>query len=352
MNRQNNYRKGQIIPFIQNGEYFFKRGVTAYQNNQLQRAVKYLRRAVELNPEQGVFYCQLAAVYADLADYEKSNALLLYVLDELDETMYECYFFLANNYAYQGLFDRAREMANLYLSCAPEGDFTADAEDLLQLLKLEGVEDDEAEEEWLRTGDELIITYEKALRMIEENKLLEAENLLENIITDYPSYWPAHSQLAQVLHLKGQTEEALAYIKDILQENHYVPAMCQLALFYKELGRETEAQDTTLVLKKMVPMDKDHLQRVAITLCCLREYEGAYHLFRTLFQRFYPEDKTIFFQYGVASYQTGRYQQAKKWWRQAEVRNHNGASQLLAKMQDGLLTASDVMHVTHEQYRY
>ncbi|MFB4164537.1 tetratricopeptide repeat protein [Alteribacillus sp. JSM 102045] len=348
MKIQDDQKQGQVIPFIQNGEYFFKRGVTAYQKKELTRAVKYLRRAIELNPDQGVFRCQLAAIYADMAEYEKSNELLLYVLDKLDETLYECYFFLANNYAYQGLFDRAKDTARLYLRFAPEGDFSADAEDLLELLKFED-EEAEQEEEFSKTGDELIITYEKAVRMIEEERYYEAETLLENIITDYPSYWPAQSQLARVLHLKGQTEEALAYIKELLEENSYLPAVCQLAILYKEMGREKKAAETAEMLKRTVPMDKDHLQRIASTLCRLREYEDAYYFFRMLAQRFSPEDENFYFQYGVASYQTNRYNQAEKWWKQAEIRNHQGASILLEKMQHGLLTASDVHH---ESYQY
>ncbi|WP_158736729.1 lipopolysaccharide assembly protein LapB [Alteribacillus sp. YIM 98480] len=350
MKTQNEQKQGQVIPFIQNGEYFFKRGVTAYQKKELTRAVKYLRRAVELNPEQGVFHCQLAAIYADMAEYEKSNELLLYVLDELDESMYECYFFLANNYAYQGLFDRARETAKLYLRFVPEGDFAADTEDLLQLLKLEDVEE-EPEDDFTKTGDELIITYEKAVRMIEEERYYEAETLLENIITDYPAYWPAQSQLARVLHLKGQTEEALAYTKDLLKENAYLPAVCQLAVLYKEMGREKEASEIAEMLKRTVPLDKDHLQRIASTLCRLREYDEAYYFFRMLAQRFGSEDENFFFQYGVAAYQTKRYNQAEKWWRQAQIRNHHGASVLLEKMQHGLLTASDVNHESYQHHQ-
>ncbi|RSL30760.1 tetratricopeptide repeat protein [Salibacterium salarium] len=334
--------QGQVIPFIQNGEYFFKRGVHAYQKKELQRAVKYLRRAIELNPDQGVFQCQLAAIYSDMGEYNQSIDMLLYVLNELDETMYECYFFLANNYAYQGLFDKAAETAHSYLHFDPEGDFAQDTRDLLEMLEMD--QEEETESEATDADDELIITYEKSLRMIKEEKYYEAEMLLENIVTDYPTYWPAQSQLSRVLYLKGHIEEALAYTKDLLRENHYLPAVCQLAVFYKEAGRNEEAQDTADVLKQTVPMNKDHLFHLASTLCLLEEYGDAYRFFKMFKARFTPEDANFFFQYGVAAFEMGRPQEAKSQWQRAKNMHHAGASAVLEKMEQNLLFSSDVSY--------
>ncbi|MFB5660895.1 tetratricopeptide repeat protein [Alteribacillus sp. HJP-4] len=341
--------KGQVIPFLQNSEYFFKRGVLAYQKKEFQRSVKYLRRAIEINPEQGVFQCQLAAVYADMSEYDMSNDLLHHVLDELDETMYECYFFLANNYAYQGLFDKAHEAAVMYLHYSPEGEFTADAKDLLDLLGID--REDESELEHSDTEDELILTYEKAARKIEEKKYTEAEALLEDIITDYPSYWPAYSQLAQVLYLKGQTEEALAYTKDLLMEIQYLPAVCQMAVFYNDMGHEQEAKAAAATLKNTVPMDRDHLYRVAATLCRVREYEDAHRFFRMFSQRFITDDGNFYFQYGVSSYQTNRPKEAVKWWQFAKKAGHRGAALLIDKFEHGLLTSSDVIYEASSFHR-
>ncbi|RSL35052.1 tetratricopeptide repeat protein [Salibacterium salarium] len=341
------HSQGQVIPFIQNGEYFFKRGVHAYQKQELQRAVKYLRRAVELNPNQGVFQCQLAAIYSDMGEYNQSIDMLLHVLDDVDETMYECYFFLANNYAYQGLFDKAAETATLYLQMDPEGDFAKDTKDLLEMLEMD--QEEQADSETSDTEDELIITYEKALRMIKEENYYEAEMLLENIVTDYPMYWPAQTQLSRVLYLKGHTEEALAYTKDLLQENHYLPAVCQLAVFYKEASREAEAQGTADVLKQVVPMNKDHLFQLASTLCLLEEYEDAYRFFKIFKARFRPEEGNFFFQYGVAAYETGRIQEAKSQWQRAKSMQHTGASVLLEKLEHNLLFSSDV---SYESWMY
>ncbi|MGY4688981.1 tetratricopeptide repeat protein [Salibacterium sp. K-3] len=334
--------QGQIIPFIQNSDYFFKRGVHAYQKQELKRAVKYVRRAVELNPDQGVFQCQLAAIYSDMGEYTASNDLLWHVLENVDETLYECYFFMANNYAYQGLFDKAGETVGQYLVLAPEGDFADDAKELLEMLDMETEEESDTSSGGSKEDDELIITYERALRMIEENRLFEAENTLEDIIAAYPYYPAAQTELARVLYLKGQVEEALVYAKEVWQEHYFVPAGCRLALLYQEAGRSREAAAMAGMLKQIIPVDRDHLYRTAVTLTMLEEGEDAFLLFCRFRKRFVPEKADFFFYDGAAAYQAGRLREAEKRWAAASTRHHTGADVLLEKMQHHLLFSSDV----------
>ncbi|SFQ09929.1 tetratricopeptide repeat protein [Salibacterium halotolerans] len=334
--------QGQVIPFIHHSDYFFKRGVHAYQKQELKRAVKYVRRAVELNPEQGVFQCQLAAIYSDMGEYTASNELLSHVLEHVDETLYECYFFLANNYAYQGLFDKAGETAAQYLVLAPEGDFAEDTKYLLEMLEMDS-EEEGARSEDPEADDELIITYERALRMIEENRLFEAENTLEDLIAAYPYYPAAQSRLVRVLYLKGHVEEALVYAKEVWHEHYYVPAGCQLALLYKEAGRDQESFETAGMLKQVLPLDRDHLYRTAATLTLLEEGEAAFLFFRKYRQRSAPEQAEFFFYCGAAAYQAGHLQEAQKRWSTARAKGHTGADVLLDKMEHHLLFSSDVM---------
>ncbi|SFL83166.1 tetratricopeptide repeat protein [Salibacterium qingdaonense] len=335
--------QGQVIPFIHHSDYFFKRGVHAYQKQELKRAVKYVRRAVELNPEQGVFQCQLAAIYSDMGEYTASNDLLSHVLEHVDETLYECYFFMANNYAYQGLFDKAGETAAQYLVLAPEGDFAEDAKYLLEMLETENEEEGSLSED-SEADDELIITYERALRMIEENRLFEAENTLEDLIAAYPYYPAAQSRLVRVLYLKGHVEEALVYAKEVWHEHYYVPAACQLALLYKEAGRDMEASGMAGMLKQIVPLDRDHLYRTAAALTLLEEGEDAVFFFRRYRHRFAPEKAEFFLYYGAAAYQAGYVREAEKQWNTARAKGCTGADVLLDKMEHHLLFSSDVMH--------
>ncbi|WP_240374439.1 tetratricopeptide repeat protein [Bacillus piscicola] len=334
MKKEQNF--GRIIPFIQSDRLFFERGVSAYHRNELERADKYITRAIQINPEQGIYQCQLAVIYAEKMDYEKATDLLKYVLREVDDTIYEAHFFLANNYAYQGLFHKAKEEATRYLQLVPDGDFSADAEDLLDLLALEEDEND------LRDDDELIIRYEEAVKLFKKKHYEEAELLFQNIIQEYPTYWAAQSQYAAMLFLKGEKEKATTYTKELIKNSQYLPAVFQLALFYKQSGRERDSQELVSALKQTLPLNKQHLFYAACTMCRLEEYELGYQFFRRYVSRFQSADQDLCFYKGAAAFLTNRFRQAEKWWKRAERMNHPQASALLEKCRAHQLTVSDV----------
>ena len=72
--------------------------------------------------------------------------------------MTECYYFLANNYAHLGLFTEAYKHARLYLELDQMGEFSEDAEELLELI---GIDEDE-DMEMLEEQEEIINQQEAA----------------------------------------------------------------------------------------------------------------------------------------------------------------------------------------------
>ena len=86
--------KGQLLSFTPTGEYYFTIGLKAFQRRDFQKAIKYLKRAMHLEPGEPMIVCQLAIIYTELGDYQQSNQLLHFILEELDEEMVECHFFL------------------------------------------------------------------------------------------------------------------------------------------------------------------------------------------------------------------------------------------------------------------
>ncbi|MBY6269896.1 tetratricopeptide repeat protein, partial [Parageobacillus thermoglucosidasius] len=183
-------RGTKIIPFIQNGEYYFKKGMQAYQQRDLYKAKKYLERAVQYDGNNASFALQLASVLAELGEYQASNQWLFKIIHELDETMDECFYFLANNFAHLGLFHEAMKYAETYLARDPDGHFAEDTEDLMELLKIDQ-EDENGDEQ-----DDLITQQERARLLLEKEKFPEAIRLLEMIIDRYPEFWSAYNNLA------------------------------------------------------------------------------------------------------------------------------------------------------------
>jgi tetratricopeptide (TPR) repeat protein len=127
-------RQNNVISMRLDASFFFERGVKFLQRNDLRRALKAFRRTVEYEPMNPVNHCNLAGVLSEMGDFEASNEVLLHILNNLDPSMAECQFYLANNYANLGRYDIAEEYVLKYLDAAPEGEYVEDAEEMLSVL--------------------------------------------------------------------------------------------------------------------------------------------------------------------------------------------------------------------------
>ena len=206
-------QKGKLLSFLPTGEYYFKKGLKAYHRHDNMKAKKYLQRALQLEPGEPMIACQLAIISTELGEYEYSNSLLKTVLEEIDEEMVECHYFLANNYAYMGLFKDAFQQVKLYLELDPEGDFVEDAEDLLELLTMES---DDLDED-LYEQDDLIIKQEQARSLLESGYFPKAIEMLNSVIKGYPKYWSAYNNLALAYFYLGDIEKAESILNDVLR---------------------------------------------------------------------------------------------------------------------------------------
>ncbi len=75
MNKDSNTLQpmGKLITFNPTGEYYFSKGIKAYHQRDYNKSLKYLQRAMQLDPGEPTILCQLAIVYADIGEYQKSN---------------------------------------------------------------------------------------------------------------------------------------------------------------------------------------------------------------------------------------------------------------------------------------
>lgn len=222
------HQKGMLLSFIPTGEYYFTKGIKAYQRRDFQKAKKYLQRAMQLEPGEPMIACQLAIVYTELGEYQNSNRLLHFILEELDEEMVECHYFLANNYAHLGFFKDARHHAKLYLELDQDGEFTEDTKDLLYLLNLES---EELGEE-LYEEDDLIIKQEQARELLESGHFPKAIELLNGVIKEYPEYWSAYNNLALAYFYLGEIKKAEDILNEVLRLNPgNLHALCNKLVF-------------------------------------------------------------------------------------------------------------------------
>jgi tetratricopeptide (TPR) repeat protein len=302
---------GQIIPFIQSGEYYFKKGLSAYKRRDLYRAKKYLERAVQLNSREPMFLCQLAVVLSELGEYQASNQLFLTIVNELDSEMTECLYFIANNYAHLGLFREAAKYAEMYIERDPDGDYVEETEDLLELLN---IENDDIH--MLENQDDLIVKQERARNLLATGQFTEAISLLEEIIKDYPEFWSAYNNLALCYFYIGNVKKAQHIITEVLKQNPgNLHALCNMLVFYYYLHEEEEVSRLIKKLESVYPFLIEHRYKLGATFALVGRFDLAFKWLHNLYKIGFDGDGAFYYWLSYAAYYMGYQQFAETLWK-------------------------------------
>ncbi|MBW8349528.1 tetratricopeptide repeat protein [Bacillus sp. IITD106] len=305
------FEKAKIFPFIPTGEYYYNKGLKAYDRFDINKAKKYLKRALELEPGEAIIACQLAIVYTDAGEFSESNKLLFMILNELDEGMTECHYFIANNFAHLGMFTDAFKHAQIYLEEDEIGEFSIEAEELMHLI---GLEDDDNLDS-LVEQDEMIGKLEASRLLLEKGEFIEAVKMLEDIIEGYPEFWPAYNNLALAYFYEGDTGKAAGVLEKVLENNPgNLHALCNLAVFlYYE--RETDQLNELLTaLDKVQPMLFEHRYKLGATFALTGKYEQAYFWLRQIQKYGYDGGEGFHYWLAKAAYFTGHKKMAYQAW--------------------------------------
>ncbi|MGM7634481.1 tetratricopeptide repeat protein [Bacillus sp. Hm123] len=304
--------KGKVISFLPTGEYYYKKGLKALSKRELPKAKKYLSRAMDLEPLEPMIACQLAIVETELGNFEQSNGLLHFILDDLDPLVSECHYFLANNYAHMGMFKEAFKHVQTYLDQDEQGDFHEDAEDLLDLITIDG----EGELDDLYAQDDLITMQEEARFLLEGGSYEKAIERLEALIEKYPDFWSAYNNLALAHFYLGHIEKAHNVLHDVLEKSpgnlHALSNMAVFMYYEKQYGLLKELVE---LLKKINPLLPEQQYKLGATFALIGQYEEAYRWLKKLYKRGFEGEASFYYWFAYSAYFTGREKVARKAWK-------------------------------------
>ncbi|MFG6495547.1 tetratricopeptide repeat protein [Fictibacillus sp. UD] len=305
---------GRVLPFIQDGDYFFEKGIKAYNRRDLYTAKKMFERAVTFQPEEPSFLCQLASTLAEIGEYEESNKHLLSALEQAGSELSECHFFLANNFAHLGLYSDAEKHASLYIEYDPDGEFVEDTQELLDLISLET--GNKSANLPLSTEEELIKLHDEARQSIERGDLPLAQQQLRSIITDHPKFWAAYNNLALTHFYKSEFDEAMDVLQDVLEKNPgNLNALCNLAIFLFHLGMDEPGGKLVERLKTVHPMHPEHRYKLGNTFGLLEEHIYANKWLQTLKKSSFVYDPVTTHMLAVSHYALGQKELSLKTWK-------------------------------------
>ncbi|MDQ0338486.1 tetratricopeptide (TPR) repeat protein [Caldalkalibacillus uzonensis] len=314
-------KRNNIIAVPFDADFFFERGLRHLARRNFQRALKYFQRCVQCDPHHPQYLIHLAAVYTELEQYDQSNYWLFKVINEVDNTIHECYYYLANNFAHMGDMEQAEHYVLTYLKQEPDGAYSEEAEELLDYICFELERAPKELDEEYR----MIEQHEQARLCLEQGKFVEATKILEEMVATYPSFLAARNNLALSYYYLGEWEKALATIDSILEEDaSNLHALCNLAVFLTHQEEHDRAQAIINGLKKVLPIHLDHHYKLATTLGILGEDERSFELFSILSRRGLQDEVILYHYLAVAAFNTKRWETAEAAWKKVQTLDPKG----------------------------
>ncbi|MDM5190730.1 tetratricopeptide repeat protein [Bacillus sp. DX4.1] len=299
---------GQVISFNQLADFFYKKGMKSYRNHKLQDAIKYFRRAAQSEKEPFIL-CQLATVLSEVGEYQESNQIFLKLIRS-GADIEQCYYFVANNYAYLGLFQQAKKYADQYLEVATEKEFVEETLELLEIMDEEAFDEEEFEDE-----DELILMQEQANRYIRNGQLEEAIETLEIVTKDYPEFWSGHNNLAIAHFQLGNVDEALKLTEMILEKNPgNMHALCNTLIFLYSIGEHKQAEHLAEQLETVYPISFEHRLKLGTTFATIGHFASAYKWLKLLKRQGYEGDVSFYYWFAYSAYMVKDQHTAEKMW--------------------------------------
>jgi len=312
-----NPQQHKVISIQWDAPFFFERAVHSLDRFHYDKALKYFRRAVEYEPDNPVNHCNLAGVLSEMSDYKQSNEVLQGIIDSVDPTMTECYFYMANNYANMEDYESAEEAIIHYLEKDSDGQYLEESEELMEFLSFEMERPARSVVIKSREG---LFEHDKARSLLEEGRFAEAVRILQKLVKRLPDFMAARNNLALAYYYMGRFDKAMETIGQVIELDHgNMHAMCNLAIFYQHRGAKEELSEVLAILRKTFPFHQDHVFKQATTMGILGEHETAYRLFKRLLKESGLEvDPCLFHYAAVAAYNIGRFKEAEKLWLIAE----------------------------------
>lgn len=324
MNKQRE-KTSNLLPFIPDGKFYFTKGVQSFRKRKFDSAFVWLQKAVESDPKNPLYNCQLSILHTEIGNYHTADELLNEVLEN-DEYV-DCYYLLANNYAHLGLLNDSRKFATLYLEKAPDGYFSEEAQLLVELIDFE-LEDDDADE-WLYSEEDDLLKYQETVFYFLENEEWEkALPILEDMHERFPDLQHVKHDYAQVLFRIGQKKEAIHLEEQMMQETDYtLHSMINLLQFYYDVDAKETYEKVRSILTNVHPFHGDQQIKLASAFAKTGNHEEAYRRFKIV-DSYRAESHLSYYKwYSITAYHLGKEELASELWQEGclmhrQLRNH------------------------------
>jgi tetratricopeptide (TPR) repeat protein len=306
-------KPNKIIPLTMDATFFYEKAVKSLDRYRYDQALKYFRKAVEYDPNNPVNHCSMAGVLSEMGQYAESNRMLKQIVERIDPSMTECYFYMANNFANMEDYEAAETALAQYLEQDDQGYYLDESEEMMEWLSLELDRPMKVKKIKSQAG---LYEHDRARALLEEGRFAEAIRLLEKLVKQHPEFLAAYNNLALAYFYVGQAQEALYCVQRVLDlDPGNLHAICNMAIFYQHAGDQESLEQLLNSLRKTVPYHHEHVFKLATTLGVLGYHELALqHFHRLLKTEAGKVDACLFHYAAVAQYNSRNYTAARNLW--------------------------------------
>ncbi|MFD1206771.1 MULTISPECIES: tetratricopeptide repeat protein [Sporosarcina] len=308
MDKKHKNEDRKIISFIPDGEFYYKKGLKSMQRERFDEAHKYLKRAVELSPNDPRILMQFGILVMEEGEFEEAYEYLT-AAHGLDPEEEDIIFYLAEVHAHLGLLRDAKIYAEKYIALAPDGPLADDSMEIIDFAEQE--ESFSLDEDM--PDSEVYFLQEKARKLMESGSFPEAIRILESIIVDYPDFWAAYNNLALAYFYIGEIEHAKELLYDVLEKNKgNLHALCNLAVFYYYEKDKEKLNSMLELLLKIKPYQFEHRFKLGATFALVGKHEEGFNWLRSLKKKGFEGDAGYYFWLSHSAYFSGHEDIAKE----------------------------------------
>lgn len=301
---------GKIISFGEGAEMLYDKALKCIDEGETLRAASYLKKCMEMEPDNAAYATELAVLYSRSEQYERSNEIIARCLLDRPDMPPEVYVAMGVNAAAAGNADGARDLLERYLDLTDDnGPYAEDAEMMLDAIEEYGYDD-----VTMQTVTVPGLTM-KGNQALEDGRIREAMTLYEQSDAETPDRPETLLPMALTYFGCGMSERGMAVLERLVRlDPHNVDALCHYVLFANRCGlKGPEYEKRLTYLKKYRGEEPDPLRRILLVLCDLGEHEAVLRLARRLVV-LRPYDEAAHHFVAAALYRTGKIPAALEEW--------------------------------------
>ncbi len=301
----------KVVTFERGAEFYFDLGYKYIQRGKMKTALRYIEKAVNIKPQDSFLQFNYAGLLAELGDIDRSTQVLVNIVKNLDPDYLECYFGLGCNYLQMQKIKKSYEYFSLYLEKDPEGEFSEEAEELLEMLAMikdanNNLDDDELEK--------IYKIEEEAIDHLEKREYEKATQKFETVVQMLPNAVPARNNLSLAYYYLGFIDKAIELAREVLSyEESNVHANCNLAIFYNKQGSTGWVEKQLRLIGKIRTDNEEYLYKIGDTYGSLGRHAEAYRTFKKLLSIDSENPMYVHFT-AIAAYNNGKYKESIRLW--------------------------------------